>query len=102
MGYSTNQRELSGTSEIHTDMKLKTLTKDEVKLLYDPLLNKMWGLDEMIYAAQIEGKTEIVFSPALIVRKEVTKVFSSSPFNFAVTETNLANQMVSVTKISWI
>lgn len=82
-------------------MRLQTLTKDEVALTTNPNLNKLGGIDELVYNSQIRGELEIVFNPPIIVHKDVTRVFSSSPYNFAVTETNLGNNMVSLTKIDW-
>jgi len=81
-------------------MKLKTLTKVESALFRNQTLNLLWGLDELVYAAQIEGKTEITFNPPMIVHKDVTKVFSSNPYNFGVEQTNEPNDMVRLTKIT--
>lgn len=81
---------------------LKTLTKAEVTTIKDPLLNKLFGLDELIYQSQISGKNDITFNPAMIVPKDVAQFWQGSPYNFTVTSTTLPNQMVSITKISWV
>jgi hypothetical protein len=83
-------------------MILKSLTKDQLNLVHDPLFNKGWGLDSLIYEAQMEGLTELTLNPPWLVPKEVTGVFKSNPYNFAITESNQPNNMVSVTKISWV
>ena len=82
-------------------MRIQTLTKAEMQRTLNPNLNKLGGLDELVYQAQIRGELEIVFNPPMIVHKDVTKIFSNSPYNFAVTETNLANDQVSLTKIDF-
>jgi hypothetical protein len=83
-------------------MKLKAHTKSEYLLMTEPNMNGLWGLDDLIFSAQERGDEEIIFNPPLIVHKDVTKVFTSNPYNYSVTESNNANNMVRVTKISWI
>ena len=80
---------------------LKALTKAEVIQYRNPNLSDLPSLDDIIYYAQMRGEQEIIFDPPMTIHKDVTKVFSSSPYNFAVTETNLANDLVRLTKIDW-
>ena len=81
---------------------LKSLTKAECVTLKDPLLNKLFYIDEMIYAQQTQGFNEIVFNPPRIVPRAVVQFWQGSPYNYTVTSTNLPDQMSSLTKISWI
>ena len=82
-------------------MKLKAHTKAEVLLMNEPTMNGLWGLDDLIFSAQERGLLEITFNPPLVVHKDVTKVFSGSPYNYTVTETTGANNTVLVTKVNW-
>lgn len=101
MGYQSNSYN-HGRHYISTKkMIIKSLTKQQLSVSQNPILNELWSIDDLIYTAQLEGLTEINFNPPLQVHKDVTKVFSSNPYNFAVTETNLPNNMVSLTKINW-
>ena len=79
--------------------RLKALTKDEWGRWSDPTLNKIYGLDMIIHEAQIRLSPSIDFNPPMILPKKVIDVFSSSPYNYAITSTNLPNQMVSLTRI---
>ena len=80
---------------------LKTLTKSEVITYRNPVLTDLLSLDDMIYQAQMRGELDIVFNPPMRLHRDLTKIFSSSPYNFAVTETNDVNNMVMLTKIEW-
>ena len=82
-------------------MKIRSLTKAEVAIRQNPNLNELWAIDDLIYSAQVEGLMEITFNPPMVVHRDVTGVFKSSPYNYAITESNLPNSMTSVTKIDW-
>lgn len=82
-------------------MKIKSLTKAETIIWLDDTYNKLYGLDELLFEAQMNRQSSRTFSPPMILPKKVSDFFKSSPYNYAITETNLPNQMVSITKIEW-
>lgn len=82
-------------------MKLKSLTKAEVDLSFDDTYGDIAALDSLIYEAQTSLQKFREFNPPFILPKKASDIFSSSPYNYDILQTNLPNQMVSITRIQW-
>ena len=81
---------------------LKSVTKSEYDTLNNPILNKLFSIDDLIYEYQMQGLDERIFNPPLLVPVEVRQFWLAAPYNFSVTSTTQPNQMVLISKISWV